>query len=70
MERRDRTGTRPALRLGRANIRAAWWMIGGSMAVASPLPSSSRRVKKTGMMRWRCAFSPIFRSTETLGGGA
>ena len=37
MERRDRTGTRRAPWLGRANIRAAWWMIGASMAVGAVL---------------------------------
>src|SRR5579872_3618217 len=40
--------------------------LGGSIAVASGLPSSSRKVRNSGISRWTCAFSPISCSKDTF----
>src|SRR5215469_16018635 len=39
---------------------------GGSIAVASGVPSSARRVRNSGISRWICAFNPISCSKNTL----
>src|SRR5579863_7692035 len=39
---------------------------GGSIAVASGVPSSARSVRNSGISRWICAFSPISCSKNTL----
>src|SRR6266436_6016704 len=40
--------------------------LGGSIAVASGVPSISRSVRNSGISRWMCAFRPISCSKDTF----